>query len=102
MGKDAGDDFREGKMTLPVILAHARGSAEDRAFWKDAVEGRRAADEDFAHAVELVRRTRSVDDTLARARHYGARAIDAIAGFPDSRAKAAMVEAVQFAVARAY
>ena len=102
MGKDAGDDFREGKMTLPVILAHARGSAEDRKFWKDAVEGRRASDEDFAHAIDLVRQTRAVDDTLARARHYGARAIDAIAGFADGQAKAAMIEAVQFAVARAY
>ena len=102
MGKDAGDDFREGKMTLPVILAHARGSAEDRAFWKDAVEGRRVSDEDFAHAVELVRRSRAVDDTIARARHYGARAVDAIARFEESRAKAAMIEAVQFAVARAY
>ncbi|WP_299646130.1 polyprenyl synthetase family protein [Sphingomonas bacterium] len=102
MGKDAGDDFREGKMTLPVILARARGTAEERAFWKDAVEGRRASDEDFAHAVALVSKTRAVDDTLARARHYGQRAIDAIGGFADGRAKEAMVEAVEFAVARAY
>ncbi len=102
MGKDAGDDFREGKMTLPVILAYARGDAVDRKFWKDAVEGRRDSDDDFAHAITLVRQTRAVDDTLARARHYGQRAIDAIAGFPASKAKDAMVEAVEFAVARAY
>ena len=102
MGKDAGDDFREGKMTLPVILAYARGQADDRKFWKDAVEGRRSSDADFAHAVQLVRRSRAVDDTLARARHYGQRAIDAIAPFPDGRAKEAMVEAVEFAVSRAY
>ncbi|HEX8382696.1 MAG TPA: polyprenyl synthetase family protein [Sphingomonas sp.] len=102
MGKDAGDDFREGKMTLPVILAHARGDAEERRFWKDAVEGRRASDEDFLHAVHLVRKSRAVDDTLARARHYGQRAIDAIAGFGGGRAKDAMVEAVEFAVSRAY
>ena len=102
MGKDAGDDFREGKMTLPVILAYARGSADDRKFWKDAVEGRRSTDEDFAHAVQLVQRSRAVDDTLARARHYGQRAVDAIARFPDGRAKEAMVEAVEFAVSRAY
>ena len=102
MGKDAGDDFREGKMTLPVILALARGDEADRKFWKDAVEGRRASDADFAHAIDLVRKTRAVDDTLARARHYGQRAIDAIAGFPASKAKDAMVEAVAFAVARAY
>jgi octaprenyl-diphosphate synthase len=102
MGKDAGDDFREGKMTLPVILAHARGDADERRFWKDAVEGRRASDADFAHAIGLVRKSRAVDDTLARARHYGQRAIDAIAGFAPGRAKDAMVEAVEFAVARAY
>ncbi|SEM80925.1 octaprenyl-diphosphate synthase [Sphingomonas gellani] len=102
MGKDAGDDFREGKVTLPVILAYARGSEEERKFWKDAVEGRRDTDADFAHAVDLVRRSRAVDDTLARARHYGQRAIDAIAMFPASPAKDAMIEAVAFAVARAY
>ncbi len=102
MGKDAGDDFREGKMTLPVILAYARGNEEDRRFWKDAVEGRRDSDEDFAQAVTLVRCTRAVDDTLARARHYGQRAIDAIGRFASGKAKDAMVEAVEFAVARAY
>jgi octaprenyl-diphosphate synthase len=102
MGKDAGDDFREGKMTLPVILAYARANDEERAFWKDAVEGRRTSDEDFAHAIALVRKSRSVDDTMARARHYGGLAIEALRGFPDGPAKAAMIEAVEFAVARAY
>ncbi|WP_343528042.1 polyprenyl synthetase family protein [Sphingomonas sp.] len=102
MGKDAGDDFREGKMTLPVILAYARGNEEERRFWKDAVEGRRVSDEDFAHAIALVRKSRAVDDTMARARHYGGLAIEAIKGFADGPAKAAMIEAVEFAVARAY
>jgi octaprenyl-diphosphate synthase len=102
MGKDAGDDFREGKMTLPVILAYARANDEERQFWKDAVEGRRTSDEDFAHAIALVRKSRAVDDTMARARHYGGLAIEAIKGFADSPAKAAMIEAVEFAVARAY
>jgi octaprenyl-diphosphate synthase len=102
MGKDAGDDFREGKMTLPVILAYARGGEADRTFWKDAVAGRRASDEDFAEAIRLVRATRALDDTLARARHYGQRAIDALGGFPAGAAKDAMVEAVEFAVARTY
>ncbi len=102
MGKDAGDDFREGKMTLPVILAYARANDEERQFWKDAVEGRRTSDEDFAHAIALVRKSRAVDDTMARARHYGGLAIEAIRGFADGPAKAAMIEAVEFAVARAY
>jgi octaprenyl-diphosphate synthase len=102
MGKDAGDDFREGKMTLPVILAYARGDEAARGFWKEAISGRRVSDADFAEAIALVRASRAVDDTLARARHYGQRAIDALAGFAPGAAKDAMVEAVEFAVARAY
>ncbi len=102
MGKDAGDDFREGKMTLPVILAYARGSEDDRRFWRDAIEGRSDADAGLPRATELVRTTRAVEDTLARARHYGQRAIDSLGGFGNSQAKDAMVEAVEFAVARAY
>ncbi|MDO7842541.1 polyprenyl synthetase family protein [Sphingomonas immobilis] len=102
MGKDAGDDFRDGKATLPVILAYARGSEEDRKFWKAAIEGHRNRDEDFAHAIQLVRSTHAVEDTLARARHYGQRAIDSLGIFPNGKAKDAMVEAVEFAVVRAF
>ncbi len=102
MGKDAGDDFREGKVTLPVILAYARGGADERRFWKDSIEGRRDADADLPHAIELIRDARAIDDTLARARHYGQRAIDALGPFGKSDAKDAMIEAVEFAVARAY
>ncbi|MEA1071788.1 polyprenyl synthetase family protein [Sphingomonas sp. LY160] len=102
MGKGQGDDFRDGKVTLPVILAHARGSEEDRAFWKAAMQGDRSSDEDLVHATRLIRDTGALDDTMERARHYGRRAIDALAPFPAGRAKAAMVEAVEFAVARAY
>ncbi len=102
MGKGVGDDFRDGKVTLPVILAHARGSADDRAFWRDAMEGRRVADEDLAHATGLLERTGAIGDTLARARHYGRRAIDALAPFPGGKAKSALTEAVEFAISRAY
>ena len=102
MGKDAGDDFRDGKATLPVILAYARGSEEDRKFWKAAIEGHRNRDEDFAHAIDLVRSTHAVEDTLARARHYGQRAIDSLGIFPNGKAKDAMIEAVEFAVVRAF
>ncbi|TKD53060.1 polyprenyl synthetase family protein [Sphingomonas baiyangensis] len=102
MGKDAGDDFREGKMTLPVILAYARGDAEARAFWQRAIREGEAGEAELAEAVARMRETRAVDDTLARARHYGQRAIDALGMFAPSAAREAMVEAVEFAIARAY
>ena len=100
MGKGKGDDFREGKMTLPVILAYARGSEAERAFWKDAILGHRTSDADLAHAVELIRRHDAVNATRERARHFAQRAINAIAIFPQSEVRSAMAEAAEFAVAR--
>ncbi|MGE3691885.1 MAG: polyprenyl synthetase family protein [Novosphingobium sp.] len=102
MGKGQGDDFRDGKMTLPVILAYARGNAEERKFWQDAIAGFRTEDDDLAHAVSLIARHDCVEATRERARHYAQRAIDAIAGFPAGEARSAMAEAAEFAVSRRY
>ena len=102
MGKGVGDDFRDGKVTLPVILAYARGAESERAFWSAAMAGERASDADLAEATRLLRSSGALDDTFARARLYGQRAIDALGPFAGGRAKEALVEAVEFAVARAY
>jgi len=102
MGKAKGDDFREGKMTLPVIFAYARGDTEERAFWKAAVQGHRASDEDLAYAVELIRKYDAHTATRDRALHFAQRAIDALSIFPAGKAREAMVEAAQFAVSRGY
>ncbi len=102
MGKDAGDDFRDGKITLPVILAYARGSEADRDFWRRAMSGKASSDTDLAHAQTLLGQSNAIADTLARARHYGARAGDALAGFPRGPAREALTDTVEFAIARAY
>lgn len=102
MGKGVGDDFRDGKLTLPVILAYARGSADDRAFWAKAMSGHLVSDADLAHATRLMTDCGAIADTLARARHYGQRAVDAISGFRAGQARAALTDAVGFAVARAF
>ena len=102
MGKGVGDDFRDGKMTLPLILAYARGSAEDRRFLEHAIAGDEPSDSDLAQATALMRSTDALSDTLERARIYARRAMDALAPFPAGRAKSALTEAVEFAVARAY
>ena len=102
MGKSIGDDFREGKITLPVILAYQRGDAAAKKFWRDAMTGRANGDAELEQAIAHLRETKAIDDTLARARHYGTRAIDALAIFPNSSAKAALIETVEFAIARGY
>ncbi|TMJ20297.1 MAG: polyprenyl synthetase family protein [Alphaproteobacteria bacterium] len=102
MGKGVGDDFRDGKVTLPVILAFARGTGAERAFWRDAMSGARASDSDLVEAIRLLRTSGALDDTIERARMFGQRAIDALASFPAGRARSALAEAVEFAIARAY
>ncbi|NVD44329.1 polyprenyl synthetase family protein [Qipengyuania atrilutea] len=102
MGKTRGDDFREGKMTLPVILAYARGDEDERRFWKAAIGGHRTTPEDLAHAIRLIERHDAVAATRERARHFAERAVDALAIFPESKARMAMAEAARFAVSRGY
>ncbi len=102
MGKDRGDDFREGKMTLPVILAYARGSEEERTFWKAAIGGHRTSADDLAHAIHLMDKHDAVEATRERARHFAERAIGALSIFPDGKARMALVEAAMFAVSRGY
>jgi octaprenyl-diphosphate synthase len=102
MGKDKGDDFREGKMTLPVILAYSRGTESERAFWKSAIGGHKTDDAALAEAIRLIDKYNAVADTRSRARHFAQRAIDAISIFPDSKARDAMTEAARFAVKRGY
>ncbi len=102
MGKGVGDDFRDGKMTLPVILAYARGSDAERTFWRAAMSGDRVSDADLAYAIQLLRASDALSDTVDRARQYARRAIDALGKFPSSKAKSALVDAAEFAVARAY
>ncbi|MDO8533282.1 MAG: polyprenyl synthetase family protein [Xanthobacteraceae bacterium] len=102
LGKNVGDDFREGKITLPVILAFRRGNEEERAFWRRALEAGVVSDQNLEQAVAMLSRHRALEDTIERARHYGAIAKDALALFPDGEGKRALLEVVDFCVARAH
>jgi len=101
LGKTVGDDFREGKITLPVILAFLRGGAVDREFWKRTIQDLDQHAGDLEQAQLLIERHNAVADTFERARHYGAMARDALGLFRDSALKAALLEAVDFAIDRA-
>lgn len=102
LGKDVGDDFREGKITLPVVLAYRRGSDTEREFWRRTMEQGKITDHDLERAIELMNAYDTISDTLDRAHHYGAIARDALAPFPDSPHKSALLEAVDFCISRAY
>jgi octaprenyl-diphosphate synthase len=95
LGKNVGDDFREGKITLPVVLAFRRGGDVERDFWRRTLERGEATDTDLEHAIGLMTKHRALEDTLGRAQHYGAM-------FPDSPMKAALSGAVDFCIARTH
>ena len=102
LGKSVGDDFREGKITLPVILCFRRGNAQERAFWKRTLTDGEIKDGDLEQAVGLMKKHKAIDATFERARHYGAIARDALEIFPDGTAKRALDGVVAFCVSRSY
>jgi octaprenyl-diphosphate synthase len=102
LGKNVGDDFREGKITLPVVLSFRRGSESERSFWIGALERGEVTDSDLETALGLMTKHRALEDTIKRAQHYGAIARDALALFPASEMKQALEEAVDFCTARTH
>lgn len=102
LGKNVGDDFREGKITLPVVLSYRRGSDEERAFWQRTLTRGEIGDTDLEQALTIMRRHKALEDTVERARHYGAMARDALAIFPEGEMRRALIQAVDFCIARAH
>ena len=84
------------------MLAFRRGDATERAFWRRTLEEGKVEEGDLERAVGIMRRHRSLEDTVERARHYGAMARDALALFPRSSMKQALLDAVEFTIARAH
>jgi len=100
LGKSIGDDFRDGKITLPILLAYARGNDEERAFWRRALEEMDQRAGDLERAIMLVERHGALAETLSRARGYVASAIDGLSMFPDGAERRALIEAAAFATER--
>jgi octaprenyl-diphosphate synthase len=101
LGKNVGDDFREGKVTLPVVLAFRRGTDEERLFWKSAIVEGNSGEENLSRAMGLLRKYDAIADTVARARHYTEMARDALAPMKGSVHKDALVEVLEFCISRA-
>ncbi|TWG89616.1 octaprenyl-diphosphate synthase [Mesorhizobium sp. J18] len=100
LGKNVGDDFREGKVTLPVILSYRRGSAEERDFWKRAIENAETDDAALEKAIGLMARHGAIGDTIGRARHFGEIARDALAPLKDTPQKTALLDVIDFCISR--
>ncbi len=102
MGKAVGDDFRESKVTLPVILSVARSKDEERRFWRKTIEVGVQEEGDLSRAIEYLERGGALAETIERARLYAREAREALCNCPDGEIKAALSEIAEFVVERAY
>ncbi|EKE72289.1 polyprenyl synthetase family protein [Oceanibaculum indicum] len=102
LGKAVGDDFRDGKITLPIILAVARGDAEERGFWQRTLEEQDIRDGDLEHAMALMARHGTLAESLERARGYGKAAREALHVAPASPLRDALEDLIDFTVERAF
>ena len=102
MGKSVGDDFREGKVTLPVILAVARADDSARKFWKRTIETGPQGESDLDRAITLVEQTGAIADTMARARAYADLACHALERVEPCDIREVLADVADFCVERAY
>ncbi len=102
MGKSVGDDFREAKVTLPVILAHERADEEARRFWGRVIESGLQQEGDLKRAIAYVEETGAIRETRARARRYSETACEALTTLPSSPLRNALLDVAEFCVGRAY
>jgi len=100
LGKNPGDDFREGKATLPLLLTMARAGASERDFWVRTIDRLEQVDGDFDRARELMRQTGALESTLDLASSYAASAKAALSDFAASPWRPALEDLADFAVAR--
>lgn len=100
IGKNTGDDFRERKLTLPVIKAIAKADAEERAFWARTIGKGDQRDGDLDHAIALMSRHGAMEDARQQALDWAAQARDALHVLPDHPLRAMLSDLAAYVVAR--
>ncbi len=100
LGKDVGDDFRDRKITLPVILAYKAGTEDERAFWQRTLGEGQIDDKDLDQALALIGKYDTIETTMQRAITYGNQAKEALDIFPDSEWKQALLDVIEFCIKR--
>jgi len=100
MGKNIGDDFKEGKITLPIILAYGRSNKEEKYFLQKVIKEPSVNENNFILTKQLLMKYNCIEDTLIRANHFAEVAIDALSIFPDNEYKKALIKLIQTSVKR--
>ncbi|WP_081718488.1 polyprenyl synthetase family protein [Lutibaculum baratangense] len=102
LGKRVGDDFRDGKITLPVLIAYWKGDDDEKSFWRTAMREGNQTDRDLSRAIDLMARHGALEETVARANAHGATAQEALMRLPETPHREALLDVVGFCVNRRF
>ena len=102
MGKNVGDDFKEGKITLPIILAYGRSNEKEKLFWQKVISKPNENLHNFNLAKELIIKYKCIEDTLVRANHFADVAIDSLSIFKNSEYKSVLINLIKTSIQRLY
>ena len=100
MGKNIGDDFKEGKVTLPLIKAISKSSKEEKRFWEEVINKGMQKSSDLEHALLLMRQHDVFDETRSEAIKWSKKARNYLDIFPESKTKVILQELTSFVVER--
>ena len=100
MGKNIGDDFKEGKITLPIILAYGRSNKNEKDFLQKVFKEVDGNENNFFLVQELLIKYNCIEDTLIRANHFAEVAIDSLSIFPDNEYKKALIKLIKTSINR--
>ena len=100
MGKNIGDDFKEGKITLPIILAYGRSKNEEKKFLQNVISNPKEDQKNFKLTKELLIKYKCIEDTLIRANHFADVAIDSLSIFNDNEYKEALIKLIDTSIKR--
>ena len=100
MGKNTGDDFKEGKITLPLILAYGRSNKEEKKFLQDVISKPSENEKNFNTTKELLRKYKCIEDTLIRANHFADVAVDSLSIFNENKYKSVLTKLIETSIKR--
>ena len=100
LGKNIGDDFKEGKITLPVILAYIRSNKKEKEFWKKTIIDLDQKENDFYEAFLIMTKYKCITDTIERAKHFANVAIDSLGIFNENEYKSALMNLIHSSLNR--
>ena len=100
LGKNIGDDFKEGKVTLPIILANLRSNNEEKEFWYKTMVNLEQSKDDFNKAITIIQKYDCISDTLERARHFANVAMDSLGVFKNNEYKKSLINLIQSSLNR--